>query len=76
MKPILSSFKGGFGYDFKISEVLLSETTNRINRLFTMYFLTKAKMEAFFSSPAYLEVKKQYFEQAVADTTIISSYQE
>ncbi len=75
MKPILSSFGGGFGYDFKISEVLLAETTNDINRVFTIYFPDSKKMEAFFSSQEYINVKAQYFEGAVARTTIISSYE-
>jgi len=75
MKPILSSFGGGFGYDFKISEVLLAETTNDINRVFTIYFPDSEKMEAFFASPEYIKVKEKYFEAAVASTTIISSYE-
>jgi len=74
MKPILSLHEGGFGYDFKISEVLLSETGTHINRAFTIYFPNKAKMEAFFSSQAYLKVKEEYFKRSVASTTIISTY--
>ena len=38
MQPILSEYGGGFNYDFKISEVLLTETGNDINRVFTIYF--------------------------------------
>ena len=75
MKPILSTYGGGFRYDFKISEVLLAETTNNINRVFTIYFPGREAMEAFFSNLEYLKVKEQYFEGAVASTTIISSYE-
>ncbi|PCJ89366.1 MAG: DUF1330 domain-containing protein [Flavobacteriales bacterium] len=74
MRPILFSYGGGFGYDFKISEVLIAETTNDINRVFTIYFPSKAKMEGFFSNPAYIKVKEKYFNMAVESTTIISSY--
>jgi len=74
MKPILSSYEGGFGYDFKISEVLLTKTTNEINRVFTIYFPDIEKMEAFFSNPEYLKIKEQYFEGSVESTTIISTY--
>ena len=75
MMPILSSYDGGFGYDFKISEVLLSETSDDVNRVFTIYFPDSETMEAFFSNPAYLKVKEQYFKGAVESTTIISSYE-
>jgi len=74
MKPILSEYGGDFGYDFKVSEVLLSETTNEINRVFTIHFPEHSKMEDFFSNSEYLKVKKKYFESSVKSTTIISSY--
>jgi len=74
MKPILSKYGGDFGYDFKVSEVLLSETTNEINRVFTIGFPDRSKMDNFFSNTEYLEVKKKYFEGSVESTTIISSY--
>ena len=74
MKPILASYGGGFGYDFKISEVLLTKTTNDINRVFTIHFPGSEKMEAFFSNPKYLKIKEKYFEGSVESTTIISTY--
>jgi len=75
MMPILSSYDGGFGYDFKISEVLISETSDDINRVFTIYFPDSEAKEAFFSNPEYIKVKKQYYEGAVESTTVISSYE-
>ncbi len=48
MRPILSSYGGGFGYDFKVSEVLLSETSSEINRVFTINFPNSGIMEEFF----------------------------
>lgn len=75
MKPILSQFGGNFGYDFKVSEVLLPEESNDINRVFTIKFPSKADMEAFFSNPDYLDAKSRYFESSVKSTTIISAYE-
>lgn len=75
MKPILSSFDGCFGYDFKVSDVLISETDAIINRVFTINFGSKDKMESFFSEPQYLLVKEKYFLDSVGSTTIISSYE-
>lgn len=74
MKPILVSYGGGFGYDFKISEVLLTKTTNDINRVFTIHFPDSEKMEAFFLNREYIKIKEKYFEGSVKSTTIISTY--
>lgn len=74
MTPILKSFGGGFNYDFKVSEVLITQSQNKINRVFTLFFPDKETSERFFSDPEYLEVKKAYFEKAVESTTIISRY--
>ena len=75
MKPILVSYGGGFGYDFRVSEVLASETGNDINRVFTISFPSSDKMDQFFSDPEYMKVKSRYFESSVESTTIISSYE-
>ncbi|PCK07539.1 MAG: DUF1330 domain-containing protein [Alteromonadaceae bacterium] len=75
MKPILASYGGGFGYDFKVSEVLASETSNDINRVFTISFPSNTKTDQFFSDPEYIKVKSRYFEISVESTTIISSYE-
>ena len=74
MSPILKSFGGGFGYDFRISEVLRSETTAPINRVFTIYFPNQDSMKAFFSEAAYLGIRQKHLERAVTDTTIIATY--
>lgn len=75
MKPILSDHQGRFGYDFKVSDVLISEGDTDINRVFTINFINKDKMESFFSNSEYLKVKEAYFESSVGSTTIISSYE-
>lgn len=75
MKPILISYGGGFGYDFKVSETLASETTNDINRVFTINFPSSGKMDQFFSDPEYIKVKSRYFDSSVESTTTISSYE-
>ena len=74
MTPILLSHGGGFGYDFKISEVLKSKTEAPINRLFTIYFSNEDSMNSFFSNDEYLKIKERHFEKSVTDTTIIATY--
>ena len=75
MMPILKRYGGGFGYDFKVSDVLKSETAAPINRVFTIYFASEDSMQAFFSDEAYLQSKQTYFETSVTDTTIIATYE-
>ena len=74
MTPILKSYGGGFGYDFKVSQVLKSEVEAPINRVFTIYFSNEDSMSSFFSNDAYLKIKRVHFEKAVTNTTIISTY--
>ncbi len=75
MTPILKSYDGGFGYDFKVSEVLKSKTGAPINRVFTIYFSSEDSMNSFFSNDDYLKIKKRHFEKSVTDTTIIATYE-
>lgn len=75
MMPILESFGGSFGFDFKVSEVLKSKTENSINRVFTLDFPSKEVMDTFFSDPSYLEVKGQHFKNSVKSAIVISMHE-
>lgn len=75
MIPILESFGGSFGFDFKVAEVLKSKTDNSINRVFTIDFPSKEAMDTFFSDPSYLEVKNKYFKNSVKSATVISMHE-
>jgi uncharacterized protein (DUF1330 family) len=75
MMPILHSFGGSFGFDFIVSEVLLSKTQANINRVFTITFPSQKHMVDFFSHPDYLTVKKEYFEKSVKSSTVISLHE-
>ncbi len=73
--PILKNYGGGFGYDFKVLELLKSPTEKPINRVFTIYFPDKVSMNSFFANVEYLEIKQRHFESSVTDTTIIATYE-
>ncbi|EPJ52761.1 MAG: hypothetical protein OFPI_12920 [Osedax symbiont Rs2] len=75
MKPILKTYDGRFGYDFKVSDTLISEQNPDINRVFTINFPDKQQMKDFFSDPLYLQAREKYFIDSVASVTMISSYQ-
>ncbi len=74
MTPALIECGGGFGYDFRIAEVLKSQTENEINRVFTIYFPDKRVMEQFFSAESYRAIKTKFFSSSVASTTVIAEY--
>ena len=74
MAPLLAAHGGGFRYDFTIAKALKSASPHPINRLFAIYFETKAKKDAFFSNPDYVAIRARYFEPAVAGTTVIGAY--
>ena len=75
MIPILESYGGSFGFDFRVSEVLISKTNAEINRVFTIEFPSKDLMEKFFSDPAYLEVRNRHFDKSVNASTVISLHE-
>lgn len=75
MKPILANYEGSFGYDFLVSNVLISPNDSDINRVFTINFSSKDKMEGFFSDADYLVVKKAYFVDSVGSSSILSAYE-
>ncbi|MFP6846500.1 MAG: DUF1330 domain-containing protein [Thalassolituus sp.] len=74
MEPILNSMGGAFGFDFRVSEVLRSKSTDPINRVFTIDFPSEEVMNQFFSHPDYLILKEQYLDHAVNSRTIISMH--
>ncbi|MCI2284241.1 DUF1330 domain-containing protein [Colwellia sp. MSW7] len=75
MMPILHSFGGSFGFDFKVNEVLKSKSDAPINRVFTIDFPSKEIMNEFFSDPKYLAVKAKYFQSSVKSVTTISMHE-
>ena len=75
MMQILERHGGGFGYDFKVSEVLKTQVDHPINRVFTIYFPSEERKLEFFSNQKYLEVKEKHYVNSVGDTTVISGYE-
>jgi uncharacterized protein (DUF1330 family) len=74
MFPLLQNYGGGFGYDFKIAQVLKSEAKEPINRVFTIYFKDEQAKNDFFSNEEYLTIKKHYFEKSVSSVIEIAKY--
>lgn len=72
MRRFLEEYGGAFGYDFRVSEVLKSETEATINRVFTIRFPDQEKAQALFSDLRYKQVRDESYEQAVATTVYIA----
>ncbi len=75
MLPILQSYGGTFGYDFKVSEVMKSKEDVPINRVFTIEFPSQEIMEKFFSDPNYLVVKKAHLDVSISSRTVIAMFE-
>lgn len=75
MTPILKSFGGAFGFDFRVSEVLLSKSDDPINRVFTIDFPSRQTMEEFFSCPDYVAVQNKHLKHSINSKTIISLHE-
>lgn len=74
MMPILQSYGGAFGYDFRVSEVLKSKEQAPINWVFTIEFPNQQAMDEFFDDPTYLAVKKAHFDRSVTSRTTIALF--
>ncbi|MBM9546626.1 DUF1330 domain-containing protein [Leptospira sp. 201903074] len=75
MTPLLLKYEGGFRYDFKIQETLISEDSKQINRLFLIFFRTKELKDLFFKDPEYLKIRETFFTPSVETSTILSEYE-
>jgi uncharacterized protein (DUF1330 family) len=74
MVPILLRDGGGFRYDFEVSKVLKpAEAT--MNRVFVIFFPDRSAKDAFFSDPAYLTVRQQFFKPSVESLSVIAEYE-
>jgi len=54
MNPLLKSVGGDFGFDFRVSEVLKSKTSDTINRVLSIEFPSEEDMNKFYNLPQYL----------------------
>ncbi|MFK8068769.1 MAG: dihydrofolate reductase [Gammaproteobacteria bacterium] len=74
MMPILISMGGKFTYDFRVGEVLKSESENTINRLFIISFPDEKTHDKFFDLAEYKAIKEKYFKPAVESVSLISKH--
>ena len=72
---LLQAAGGKFRYDFEVAQVLKSEETRDINRLFVIQFPDRISKERFFSDPQYTEIRARLFEKAVGARTTIAEYE-
>lgn len=74
IRPLLLEAGGAFRYDFDVARLMHNEDGAAINRAFVVRFPDRSSKERFFADPRYLEVRRQFFEPAVAATVVIAEY--
>lgn len=75
MSPILHEHGGRFVVDVKLAGVLKLPQQGPVNRLFTIEFPSLERMDAFFSNPDYLAVRKRHFESSVGNVARLGKFQ-
>lgn len=76
MTPILHGYGGSFRYDLAIARVLASDASHPIDRVFTIAFPDRATADRFFADPAYLTIRREWFEPAVTAYTQIAAFED
>lgn len=71
MTPLLHAYGGGFRHDFRVAEVLRSDVTHPVNRLFVIHFPSTEEEARFFADERYLAVRKAHFERSVEGATVL-----
>lgn len=74
MRPILGEYGGEFRYDFVVSEVLVSQGEEGLNRVFYLAFPSEQAKVDFFSDERYLDVKQRFLEPSVAERVQMMTY--
>jgi uncharacterized protein (DUF1330 family) len=72
MTPILQALGGSFLYDFAVAKVLKGDA--RINRVFAISYPDRATRARLYEDERYRAVRKQFFEPAVASTTLLAEF--
>jgi len=72
--PLLEQAGGRFRYDFEVARTLKAEAAHDLNRVFVLQFPDRSAKESFFGDARYLEIRRQFFEEAVESTAIIAEY--
>ncbi len=75
MTPLLEAAGGTFAHDFEVARTLKSGATHEITRVFVIRFPDRDTRDQFFSSPAYLAVREQFFAVSVKGATRLAEYE-
>jgi uncharacterized protein (DUF1330 family) len=76
MTPLLQKAGGRFRYDFRVSEALITESSDPINRVFIISFANKDSHDAFFSDPAYQKIRKEHLNDSVSHAARLAAWGE
>lgn len=74
MTPLLEAHGGCFVVDVRVAAVLRAPGEGSFNRLFTIRFPTSLELDAFFSNPDYLAIRRRWFEPSVSSVTRLGNF--
>lgn len=75
MVLLLKKLDGVFEYDYHTVATQMSAQGKHYNRLFVLSFPNEEVSKQYFADPQYQEIRKKYFDAAVADIEILATWQ-
>ena len=73
--PVLDRYGGRVMHEFRVSEVVQSDSDVPVNRVATIRFPNRRAREAFFADPQYLAARQLHFEAAVRSSDRLAEYE-
>jgi uncharacterized protein (DUF1330 family) len=74
MAPLLEAYGGRFDHDFAVAEVLRSDASPRINRVFALSFPDRGARARFFADERYRRIRAEWYEPAVATRAELAAF--
>ncbi len=75
MERLVARHDGELCYDFKVPDFCLADRHKTINRVFTLSFCSKEKMEAFFSDREYLKTRGRHVLKSIGSDQVIFGFE-
>jgi uncharacterized protein (DUF1330 family) len=74
MSPLLTASGGSFVVDVEVAQIFRAPEATPFNRLFTIRFPTRERLEAFFAAPEYLAIRQRLFDPSVSARVQLGKY--
>lgn len=75
IEPLLSRYQGQLGYEFTVPASLLARHSHKVNRVYTISFASKERMESYFADSEYLKTRGRHILKSFATEQFIFGYE-